>query len=178
MGRRSCGSKRSLRSTGRPSAVEPLGARAVVVELDAVAVRVVQVDGDRAAVVGAVVDLDAVGEQPRDGAAELTAVGIDEGRVVEAGVPRGRRGRAGALERVQADVVVVVAGREEDHRQAGRAGVGRHRQPEGVAVEGQRPVQVGDAQMHVPDADRGVDGLVVHGGSVPARRLGGIGGST
>jgi hypothetical protein len=58
--------------------VEPVRARAVVVELDAVAVRIGQVDRDRATVVGAVVDRMAVVEQPLDGAAELTAVGVQE----------------------------------------------------------------------------------------------------
>ena len=71
--------------------VEPLGARAVVVELDAVAVGVVEVDGDGAAVVGAVVDRDAVVEQALDGMAELLAVGVDERDVVEAGVAGRRR---------------------------------------------------------------------------------------
>ena len=78
---------------GAAVGVEPVGARAVVVELDAVAVGVVEVDGDRAAVVGAVVDRVAVVEQPADGAAELAPVGVQERDVVEAGVAGRRRRR-------------------------------------------------------------------------------------
>ena len=63
--------------------------------------------------VGGVVRLDAVVEQALDGLAELAAVGVDEGDVVEAGVAGRRRRRARALPRVEADVVVVVAGGEE-----------------------------------------------------------------
>ena len=49
--------------------------------------------------VGAVVDRDAVVEQPLDGAAELVAVGVEERDVVEAGVPGGG-GEAPALSQV------------------------------------------------------------------------------
>ena len=121
---------------GASLGVEPIAARAVVVELDAVAVGVVEVDGDGAAVVGAVVDRDAVVEQPLDGAAELVAVGVEERDVVEARVAGRRRRGAGALPRVQADVVVVVAGREERGVEAHRAPVGGHAEAERVAVEG------------------------------------------
>ena len=56
--------------------VEPVGAGAVVVQLDPVAVGVVQVDGDGAAVVGGVIDRVTVVEQPAHGADELAAVGV------------------------------------------------------------------------------------------------------
>ena len=67
--------------------VEPLGARSVVVQLDAVRVGVGEVDGDAAAVVGGVVDRMAVVEQAAHGAAQLAAVGVEERDVVEARVP-------------------------------------------------------------------------------------------
>jgi len=100
--------------------------------------------------------------------------------VIEAGVPgRGRR-RARAVPRVQADVVVVVAGGQEDHVDPGFARVGGYAEAEHVAVEPERAVQIRDAQVHVSDAHRGVDGFVggvsgfvVHGGqSVTRRALG------
>ena len=86
------------RGCARPSGsgavvVEPRLARAVVVELDAVAVGVLEVDRDGGAVVGGVVDRVAVVEQPLDGAGELAPVGVDEGDVVEAGVAGRRRRR-------------------------------------------------------------------------------------
>ena len=63
--------------------VEPLGARAVVVELYAVAVGVREVDRDGAAVVRAVVDWVTVVKQPAYGAAELAPVGVQKRDVVE-----------------------------------------------------------------------------------------------
>ena len=112
--------------------------------------------------------VDAVVEQPPDGAAELGAVGVDEGDVVEAGVAGRRRTGAGALPRVDPDVVVVVAGGEEGGVEAALAAVGRHAEPEGVAIERQRAVEVGDPEVDVADADGRVDGFGVHAGSVPA----------
>ena len=60
----------------------------------------------------------AVVEQPLHGAAELAPVGVEERDVVEAGVPGRRRRGARAVPGVQADVVVVVAGGEQDHVEA------------------------------------------------------------
>jgi hypothetical protein len=149
--------------------VEPLGARAVVVELDAVAVRIGQVDRDGAAVVGGVVDRELVVEQAAHGAAELAAVGVEERDVVETGVPLRRWRTARAVQAVQADVVVVVAGREQHHVEADLARIRRHGQAERVAVERKRAIEVGDAQVHVSDAHRGVDGFLVHVEQCPVR---------
>jgi hypothetical protein len=122
-----------------------------------------------------VVDRDAVVEQALHRPAELRPVGIDERRVVEADVARrGRRG-ALALERVQADMVVVVTGGQERGRDAGRTAVGGHAEPERVAIEAERAVEVRHLQVDVADADGGMDGLGVHGaqcvaGEPPAHR--------
>jgi hypothetical protein len=99
--------------------------------------------------------------------AELAPVGVQEREVVEAGVAGRRRRRACAVERVQADVVVVVAGGEQDHVETGRARVGGHAEAERVAIERERPVEIGHAQVHVPDTHGGVDGFVVHASSFP-----------
>jgi hypothetical protein len=136
----------------------------------AVAVGVGEVDRDGAAVVCGVVDRVVVLEQPPHGAAELAPVGIQERHVVEAGVAGRRRRGARALPRVQADVVVVVARREEHRVQADLTRVGGHAEAERVAIERERAVQVGDAQVHVPDAHRGMDGFVMHAAQSPAGR--------
>src|SRR4051812_39677398 len=81
--------------------VEPGRARAVVAELDAVAVGVVQVDGEGREVLGPVVDLVAVVQQALDGLGQLAPVGVQERDVIEAAVPGGRRLAAGALQRVE-----------------------------------------------------------------------------
>jgi hypothetical protein len=106
-------------------------------------------------VVGAVVDRDAVVEQALDGAAELVAVGVEERDVVEARVSGRRRARARALPRVQADVVVVVAGREERGVEPDLAAVGGDAEAERVAVERDRAVEVADAQPGVEDSRDG-----------------------
>ena len=62
--------------------------------------------------------------------------------------------------------MVVVAGGEEGGVEPDRAPVGDDAEAEAVAVEGERPLEVGDAQVHVADADRGVDGS--HAGIVEA----------
>jgi len=87
----------------------PLLARAVAVELDAVAVRVVEVDRLAHAVIARALDRDAgVGQAPqRDG--ERPPVGVADRDVVQAGRPA-RRGRpALRFPRVEPDVVVVAA---------------------------------------------------------------------
>ena len=55
--------------------------------------------------------------------------------------------------------------------------VGDHVEAEPVAVEGDRAVEVGDAQMDVADADGGMDGLVM-APSVHRRASAVIGGFT
>jgi hypothetical protein len=152
---------------GPAAGVVPVRPGAVVVELDAVAVGVVEVDRHGAAVVGAVVRVDAVVEQPLHGLAELGAVGVHERDVVEAGVAGRRRRRARALPRVQADVVVVVAGRQEHGVDSGLAAVGLDLEPERVAVERERAIQIGDPEMHVADPHGGVDGVGLHGRKCP-----------
>ncbi len=149
--------------------VEPFGAGAVVVELEPVSVGVVEGHGDVRAVVGAVVDRVAVVEQPLDRVAELAAVGVQERDVVEAGVPVWGWGAAGAVPGVQPEVVVVVARGEERGFDSGRATVGREVEAEDVAVEMGRAVQIGDAQVHVPDADRGMDWFGLHADSLRGR---------
>ena len=116
--------------------------------------------------VGAVVDRVAVIEQAAYGAAELAAVGVKEGDVVEAGVAAGRRRAAGALPGVEADVVVVVAGGQEGGVESGLASVGCDTETECVAIERERAVEVGDSQVDVADADGRVKGFGVHRGGV------------
>jgi hypothetical protein len=110
-----------------------------------------------------------VGGEAPDGAAQLVAVGIHERDVVEARVPGGGRRGARALERVERDVVVVVARGEEGGVDAGRPAIGDDAEAERVAVEGDRAVEVGHLEVDVADVDprvdrrRGAVGRGVHG---------------
>jgi hypothetical protein len=91
--------------------------------------------------------------------------------VVQPGDPVGLRRAAGGLPRVEAQVVVVAAGRQE--QDVARAAPARHVprlehdvEAEDADVERAHPVDVGGAQVHVADANvrvdrvlRGLDGV-------------------
>ena len=62
--------------------------------------------------------------------------------------------------------MVVVARREERGVDAVLAAVGSEVEAEDVPVEVDLAVKVGDAQVHVPDADRGMDWLGWHADSL------------
>ena len=92
-----------------------------------------------------------------DGTGELAAVGVEDGEVVKARVPLRRRCAALALPDVQAYMVMVVSGGEESRSWQTDVGtVDGDVEAQHVAVEGSRPLEVGHAQMHVPDAHRRV----------------------
>src|SRR5947209_15648317 len=91
----------------------PLALRPVVIELDAVLVRIPQVERHRDAVVARPVEADACGEDAAQRIGERLPVGIPDGRVVEACRVARRRAAALRLPRVQADVMVVAARGDE-----------------------------------------------------------------
>ena len=66
--------------------------------------------------------------------------------------------------------MVVVAGGQQDHVEAGGTSVGGHAEPEPVAVERERAVEVGDAQVDVADAHGRMDGFGWHAAQCPASR--------
>ena len=133
----------------------PVRLRPVPVELDAVLIGIAQVERLADPVVARAVELDAGRDQPpqrvRQGG---------PGRVEDRGVeqPRGAgRGRlaAEALPGVEADMVVVAAGRDE----GGLGAVFLHqREAEHPAVEGERAIEVGHLQMDMADLRARVDG--------------------
>ena len=133
--------------------VEPLRSRTVVIQFDAVAVRVSQVHRDpRAVVLRPVYRVAAIQESP-NGVAEFAAAGVEEGEVLESGVSFGGWCSTLASPGVQADVVVVAPRREECRARYARVGaVGRDVEAQHVAVEGGRAIEVGDAQVDVSEA--------------------------
>ena len=86
------------------------------------------------------------------GSAELTAVGVEEGEVVEPCVTLWGWRPTLALPGVQAYVVVTPRREEGRTRQAEVGAVGRDIEAQHVAVEGGRAIEVGDAQVDVSDA--------------------------
>jgi hypothetical protein len=103
--------------------------------------------------------------------AQLTPVGIQEGHVVEAGVPGRRRRAARALPGVQADVMVIVARRQEGGVEPELTAVRGHAQSEQVVVEADRTVEVRHPQVHMADANGGMDWLLVHAGQSAGPRV-------
>jgi hypothetical protein len=76
-------------------------------------VGIVEIDCLVGAVVGGAVDGPAVVQQALQGNGQVTALRVVYGEVVEPGRAAGRRRTARALPRVQSNVVVVAARREE-----------------------------------------------------------------
>jgi hypothetical protein len=98
---------------------------------------------------------------------------ITDRRVEEAGRPRRGWVAAARLPGVEADVVVVAAGRDE--RGFGAEALDQL-EAEDAAVEVERPLEVGDFQVDVADVDAGIDrarGGGLAGGAVPV----GLGGA-
>src|ERR1700712_1388708 len=68
---------------------------------------------------------------------------------------------ASALPGVEADVVVIAAGRNE---RRGRAHLLHHLEAEHAAIKPQRPIEIGDLEVHMPDPRTGNNGRVLgHG---------------
>ena len=128
----------------------PRLARAVGVELDAVAVGVGQVDRLGDAVVGGAGDRGAGDGEPLHGARELRARGIQQRVVVEAGVAAGAA-RARLL--VQHDEIALAGAERGD-----RVGAAVQAEPEALLVEADRAVEVGDGEMDRAQPQRGGQG--------------------
>jgi len=127
----------------------------VPVELYAVVVGVVEVEGFADAVVGGAVEFDLGIDESAEGIAELRARGVEDGGVIEAGSAGRRRVSVEAFPGVEADVVVVSAGGDE----RGAVAEGLHElEAEDADIEVERALKVGDLKVDVTDADGGVDG--------------------
>ena len=133
----------------------PFRLRPVAVELDAVPVGIVKVEGLADAVVAGAGERDAGRDQPAERVGERRPARVEDGVMIEAGRAGRRRVAALALPGVEADVVMVVAGGDE----GGVLAVARlQREAEDAAIEGERPLDVGDLEVGVADADARIDG--------------------
>jgi hypothetical protein len=128
--------------------------RAIAIQLDPIPVRVVEVDRFAHPVVGSAGQRHARVDTAPHSVGEAAAIRVQDRVVVEAGAARGWRRPAGALPGVETDVVVVAAGREECRLTAEPL---LQLEPEHIAVERERSVQVGNLEMHVADADLRID---------------------
>src|SRR6266508_1765306 len=132
----------------------PLLPWTVAVELEPVAVGIVEVDRLADAVIGGAGDGNLRLDEPFQRIRQRSAGRIAHGHVVEAGRPGWRRGAALRLPGVEPDVMVIVAGREESRLVAHPLLL---LEPEDVSVERECAVEVGDLQVNMPDVHSGVD---------------------
>src|SRR5206468_3711294 len=94
-------------------------------------------------------------EHATHGARQGPAVRVEDREVIQARGPGGGRRCPWACPRVEADVVMIAARREE-HRVPPIAA--RHLEAEHVTVEGKGTVEVGNGEVDVADAGIGVNG--------------------
>jgi len=135
-------------------AQRPLGARPVTVDLDAVAVGVGQVDGLADAMVRPALQRPAGFQHMPQPAGQVRPAGQQQGEVVEAS-GAGRLGpRAGQLHQMQQRRV---ASRQQ---RAAAAALSR-RQPQHIAVETQRAVQVANGQADRAHVGSGVQNRLI-----------------
>jgi hypothetical protein len=93
---------------------------------------------------------DAGHDEAPQGIGQGAPLGVQDGEVKKAGAPRRGRRAAAALPGVEPDVVMVAAGADEGR---GRAHLLHQLETEDATVEPEGPVEIGDLQMDVPDAD-------------------------
>src|SRR5919197_5985604 len=137
----------------------PLAGVPVPGQLDAIEVRIVEVDRLVGPVIGRPIDGPAAIEQAFERRGQVLTGRVIDGEVVQAGGAGGGGRPVLALPRVEGDVVVVAARREE-----GRAAkVDEQVEAQHVTIEADGTVQVGDLEVDVPDAGLGGNGCVCHG---------------
>ena len=155
------------RSPKRPwtmaeSVARPGVERAVPHQLEIVAVGIGQVDRLVRPVVGRLADRDPGRPDPAQRVRERGARRVADGDVMQPGHAVGLRRRRRRLPGVEAEVVVIAAGRDEQHV-AGRAParhitrLGHDLEAEHADVELAHAVDVGRAEVDVPDRHAGVD---------------------
>lgn len=132
----------------------PLLGCAVTIQLDAVAVGIAKVERFAHAVVGRALELKASGPDASEGVGERGAGGVEDGDVEES--RRARRGwlAAPALPGIQADVVVIAA--RGDKGSVGSEAL-HELESEDATVEAEGALEIGDLEVHVPDANVGID---------------------
>ena len=152
---RSSRSSRRVNMARVPSGVaRPLGLRAVPVQLDAVLVGIAQVERLADAVVAGPVQRDPGREHAAQGVGQLGPARVENGGVEQPRRAGRRRLSAAALPGVEADMVVVAAGRDEGRL----AAVALHQfEAEHAAIEGEGAVEIGHLQVDVADGDAGPD---------------------
>src|SRR5665213_288508 len=133
----------------------PLFFRPVPIKLDAVLVGIAQVKRLADAVVAGAVKRNAGADHAMERIRQRGPARIEDGGVIEPRRSRRRRTAAFALPGVQADVVMIAAGRNEGRLQTPAL---HQFEAEHAAIKSERALEVGDLEMNMPDAGAGDDG--------------------
>ena len=134
--------------------VRPFLDRAVPGELEAVFIGVAQIKRLVRTVVAGAVERNPRCDEAAKRVGKRGAGRIEDGGVVEAGRSGGRRRATFAFPGVDAEMVVVAAGREEGGL---RAITGGQLEAEHAAIEGKRALDVGHLEVDMADAGIGID---------------------
>ncbi len=125
------------------------------VELDAILIRVAQIEGFAHPVVAGSVEFDAGRDQAPQGIAQRRPGGIEDRGMEQAGRAGRRRPSAKALPGIEADMVMIAACRDEGRLVT----IGLHQgETQHTAIKVQRTLKVGDLQVDMADFCTGIDG--------------------
>ena len=125
-------------------------------DFDEVLVGIAQIKRLAHAMIRRTVEFDARCDQAPQRIRQQRARRIEDGHVIQTRCARRRRRTARALPRVQPDVMMITA-RRQKHRLL--PVTLHHLEAQHIAPEAKRTFELGHLQMHVPDADAGVDGV-------------------
>jgi hypothetical protein len=137
-------------------AARPSLLRLVPIQLDAIAVRVPEINGLANAVICRALERDGSFQDAAQGFGQLGPSWIQDGDMVKAGRAGRRRLTTGAFPSIEPDVMVVTTGGQE---RCLRAESLRDLETKHIAIEYERAFQIGYLQMNVPDADLRVSGV-------------------
>jgi len=146
-----------------PGVLRPLRRVAVPVELNPVAIRVVEIERLAHPVIGGAAERHPVADEAAKSVGQLLAPGVEDRDVVEPGRAGGGPVAAAALPGVEPDVMVVAPGGEKGSLTSVAL---RDLEAEDAVVEGDRAVEIGDLEVDVPDPGRRRDGAVARGSVV------------
>ena len=135
----------------------PLFAGSVPIKFHPVFIGVAQIKRLAHAVVGRAIKRDLRATEAAQRIGQRRTRGVENGDVVKSGRARRRRFPAEAFPGVESDVMMITAGGNE---RGLRAEALHELEAEYTTVERERPIQVGNLEMHVADADPGINGRI------------------
>ena len=128
-------------------------ARTVAIKLDAVLVRIAQIERFAHAMIARPVERNFRLDHAPQGIREEPTGRIQDRGVIEAGGAGRGRLPAEAFPGIDREMMVIVAGGHEH----GAAALPRHLEPQNIAVEAERALEVGDLEMDMADPHARID---------------------